>query len=138
MPSKTPKPITPTQNNIKIGHTEYVTPPYLLKIGDKVFWHHYQGLLSEVTIIGINNSLFNQNQLYQIRLKDGSSIQTSHQELFLNKTTPPAQEAYAPGPDRDGLQRLTLQAHPGTNAEELVRWDGMCLAFVLFRSLSLA
>lgn len=71
--------------------------------------------------------MLNHNQLYQVKLKDGSSIQTSHQELFLNKTTLPAQEAFAPIPDLDGLQRLTLQAHPGTTAEELVRWDGMSL-----------
>ena len=32
-----------------------------------------------------------------------------------------------PGPALDGIQHLTLQAHVGTAAEELVRWEGMNL-----------
>lgn len=129
VPSKSPKPITMTQQNIKIGHVEYVTPPNLLSPGDTVYWHHHHGLLSEVTVIAVNNSLFNSNQLYQVRLKDGSSIQVSHRELFLNKTMMPEDTTYSlgPGPALDGIQRLTLQAHAGTTAEELVRWEGMNL-----------
>ena len=39
----------------------------------------------------------------------------------------PIEEAHAPGPSLDGIQRLSLQAHPGKTAEEMVRWDGMNL-----------
>jgi hypothetical protein len=123
VPSKSPKPIAMTQQQIRIGNVEYVSPPNLLEVGDKVFWHHHQGLLSEVTVISVNNSLLNSNQLYQIRLKDGSSIQVSHRELFLNKTTMPREAVQYPGPVLDGIQRLSLQAHPGVTADEMVRWD---------------
>jgi hypothetical protein len=129
-----------TQQQIKIGHVEYVTPPNLLAPGDTVYWHHHQGLLSEVIIIAVNNSLFNSNQLYQVRLKDGSSIQVSHRELFLNKTTMPIEviNSPGPGPALDGIQRLTSQAHPATTADELVLWEGMNLKKFKLSSLQKA
>jgi hypothetical protein len=54
-------------------------------------------------------------------------VQVSHRELYLNKTAMPIEEFNSPGPALNGIQRLTLQGHPGVTADTMVRWDGMNL-----------
>jgi hypothetical protein len=75
-------PCSMQQKSFKLGPETYVTSPKVFARGDKAFWQHGYGLMSEVEITARNNLTADDSQLYQVKLRtDGSSLQVAHEDL---------------------------------------------------------
>ena len=132
-----PTPVDMLPSEIQYNGLPFITPPNVLAPGDDVFWQYGLGSLSEAKIETLNNAEANGNQLYQIRLKNGGSHQVCHKDLYLSKTAlDRSMNISTTGPQLDGVQRLTQQAHPDWTAEQIVRWDGMSLKKIKLRDFN--
>lgn len=119
-----PKPVTMSENkSIKINEVCFVSPPNVLQVGDVAHYFYGNGIHAKVQIIGINNDTANELQAYQVHLTDGSSMQMTHQELYLSKSALPSDSKMSEGPSLDGRQLLIKQAHPKFSAASVIRWD---------------
>lgn len=122
-------PCSMQQKSFKLGPETYVTSPKVFARGDKAFWQHGYGLMSEVEITARNNLTADDSQLYQVKLRtDGSSLQVAHEDLYIPRMMPTKLSRTDAGPPLDAIQRLELQVHPGTSPEQIICFGAMSLS----------